>query len=61
MEAVLTDGGLIITRLVRRDPLPDRKAAVARFLQRWTGQGEPLSDKALDSARTARLMDKHVK
>ena len=40
LDAVLTDGGLMITRLVRRDPLPDRKQAVAHFLKRWTGAGQ---------------------
>lgn len=61
LDAVLTDGGLIITRLVRRDPLPDRKQAVAHFLKRWTGAGQPITDEEIHSARATRLMDKHVK
>jgi hypothetical protein len=61
LDAVLTDGGLIVTRLVRRDPTPDRQQAVAHFLKRWSGAGQPISDHDLLSARTARLVDKHVK
>ena len=62
LDAVLTNGGLIITRLVRRDPpLPDRKQAVAHFLKRWSGAGQPLTDNEIHSARTGRLLAKHVK
>ncbi len=60
LDAVLTHDGLIITRLVRREPLPDRKQAVARFLKRWAGAGQPITDGETHSARTSRLMEKHV-
>jgi hypothetical protein len=61
LDAVLTHDGLIITRLVRREPLPDRKQAVAHFLKRWAGAGQHLTDEEIRSDRTSRLMDKHVK
>ena len=61
LDAVLTSDGLIVTRLVRRDPMPDRKQAVAYFLKRWSGAGQPLTNQEIHAARTARLMNKHVK
>jgi hypothetical protein len=61
LDAVLTDGGLLITRMVRRDSLRDRKQAVAHFLKRWSGAGQPLTDGEIFAARTARLLEKHVK
>lgn len=60
LDAALTEGGLIIKRLVRRGPTPDRQQAVAHFLKRWSGTGQPITDHDLSSTRTARLMDKHV-
>ena len=61
LDAVLTHDALIITRLVRRDPISDRKQAVAHFLKRWAGAGQPIADEEIHVARTSRLMDKHVK
>lgn len=60
LDAVLTHDGLIITRLVRRDPPPDRRQDVAHFLKRWAGAGQHLTDDEIRSDRTSRLMEKRV-
>jgi hypothetical protein len=53
LDAVLTNGGLIITRMVRRDLTSDRQQAVAHFLERWPGAGQPITDHDIRSTRTA--------
>lgn len=46
-------------------PVPtaaDRRKAVERFLQRWTGAGTaPVAEEDLQAQRTARLLEKQVK
>ena len=43
-------------------PAADRRKAVTRFLQRWTGAGTaPLAEEDLQAQRTARLLEKQVK
>ena len=40
----------------------DRRKAVERFLQRWTGAGiAPVTEEDLQAQRTARLLEKQVK
>ncbi len=49
-------------RRARHSPFATgKREAVADFLHRWTGAGAPVTDADLDAARTARLMEKHVK
>ena len=43
-------------------PAADRRKAVTRFLQRWTGAGTaPVTEEDLQAQRTARLLEKQVK
>jgi hypothetical protein len=48
-----------------RSPAPaaaERREAVERFLQRWTGAGTaPVTERDLHEQRTARLLEKHGK
>ena len=40
----------------------DKRAAVARFLRRWTGAGTaPVTEEDIGTQRTARLLEKQVK
>jgi hypothetical protein len=43
------------------EPGADKRKAVERFLQRWTGAGTEVAEEEWRAQRAARLVEKHVK